>query len=445
MAVVGGAVAGAEMAGLLAERGVVTVVFEQNPRPYGKIEDGLPRWHVKLRHKEYETINAKLDHELVHFVPNTRIGEDIDFADLAREWGFSMVVLAHGAWRDRALPIDGADAYVGRGLTYQNPFIHWFNHYEESSYQGPAYTVHPGTIVVGGGLASIDVAKALQIEVARQALRERGHEVSVNEVELVGVGAMLERHGTSWEGIGRAPATIFYRRRIEDMPLLEIPDGADESRRAKFEATRCKLVAKATRKYGFTIRPLRRPAELIVANDRLTGLRFQPTEVRDGRVVDADAVLEDVHGPEMISSIGSIAEPLRGVPLRGESYDYTDPELGRLRGYDNVFSIGNVVTGRGNILVSRRHSLETAAVLIEQFLGLSDDGGHEGEQHLLQTPSEAGSPAGRRVAAWLGDQAPPSADTLASVLRKVEERQQVVGYPGDYRDWIATVSPPDMA
>ena len=32
-----------------AERGVRVVVFEMNPRPYGKIEDGLPRWHAALR------------------------------------------------------------------------------------------------------------------------------------------------------------------------------------------------------------------------------------------------------------------------------------------------------------------------------------------------------------------------------------------------------------
>jgi len=47
--VVGGAVAGAEAVAQLTARGIRCVVLEQNPRPYGKIEDGLPRWHVKLR------------------------------------------------------------------------------------------------------------------------------------------------------------------------------------------------------------------------------------------------------------------------------------------------------------------------------------------------------------------------------------------------------------
>ena len=123
VAVIGGAVAGAEVAGALAGRGVEVAVFEQNRRPYGKIEDGLPRWHVALREKEYETIGAKLSLPSVHFVPCTEIGRDVGFRELSDEWGFSGVVLACGAWRDRPLPIEGADAYVGRGLIYQNPFI----------------------------------------------------------------------------------------------------------------------------------------------------------------------------------------------------------------------------------------------------------------------------------------------------------------------------------
>jgi NADPH-dependent glutamate synthase beta subunit-like oxidoreductase len=115
VAIVGGATAGAEAAGLLAERGIPSVVFEQNSRPFGKIEDGLPRWHVKLRQKEYETISERLSRPGIHFVPLTRIDRDIDFRELATEWGFSAVLLAQGAWRDRPFPVDGAERYVERG------------------------------------------------------------------------------------------------------------------------------------------------------------------------------------------------------------------------------------------------------------------------------------------------------------------------------------------
>ena len=114
--IVGGATAGAETAGLLAARGATVVVFEQNTRPYGKIEDGLPRWHVKLRQKEYETVNQRLDHPNVHFVPLTRIGRDIDFRALTQEWGFTAVILALGAWRDPIRARRAAPASDGSGV-----------------------------------------------------------------------------------------------------------------------------------------------------------------------------------------------------------------------------------------------------------------------------------------------------------------------------------------
>src|ERR1700691_6650428 len=124
VAVVGGATAGAEIAHILAARGAQVVVIEQNPRPYGKIEDGLPRWHVKQRRDEYEEINRRLDHPNIHFVPLTRMGRDIDFNELREAWGLSAIVLTNGAWRDRPFPVEGADQFIDRGLVYQNRLIY---------------------------------------------------------------------------------------------------------------------------------------------------------------------------------------------------------------------------------------------------------------------------------------------------------------------------------
>ena len=179
VAVIGAATAGSEIARILAERGALVIVFEQNPRPYGKIEDGLPRWHVKQRNDEYEEINKRLDHPNIEYVPLTRMGRDIDFEELRTRWGLNVIVLTHGAWRDRPFPVEGADQFIDRGLVYQNPLIYWFNHYPEKTYDGPRYELTPGAIVVGGGLASIDVVKVLQIEMTLTALgrarHQRGH------------------------------------------------------------------------------------------------------------------------------------------------------------------------------------------------------------------------------------------------------------------------------
>src|ERR1051326_2264422 len=129
--VIGGGVAGSEAIAQLTANGIRTVCLEHNPLPYGKIEDGLPRWHVDQRLKEQEKIDAKINHEKVHYVPRVRIGRDLQFEKIYNEWKPSAVLLAYGAWKDRPLSIRGIDAYIGKGLVYQNPLVYWFNHYED--------------------------------------------------------------------------------------------------------------------------------------------------------------------------------------------------------------------------------------------------------------------------------------------------------------------------
>jgi NADPH-dependent glutamate synthase beta subunit-like oxidoreductase len=428
---------------MLAERGVIVVVFEQNPRPYGKIEDGLPRWHVKLRQKEYETINDRLDRPNVHFVPLTQIGRDLDFAELAEGWGFTSVILALGAWRDRPLPVAGADDYVDRGLIYQNPLIHWFNHSEERGYQGPHYELVDGAAVVGGGLASIDVLKVLQIETVRAELARRGIREDMLRLEHAGIPAVLAEHGLGWESLGLRGATLYYRRRIEDMPLIETPPEADAARAQRFAATRRKILEKAMQKYLFKSEPLRMPVGLVVDGGRLAGLRFQSTRIDDGRVVAVDGEVADVRAPLVISSIGSIPAPIPGIGQQGELYDYADRDLGRVRGYDTVFSTGNVVTGKGNIVASRKHSIEITTYVIEQFLGLGD--GHGGEEALFEGETAAARATAEKLSHRVASRPKLPSERIDAILRRVRDRQTAVGYDGSYRAWIAEVTPPDLA
>jgi NADPH-dependent glutamate synthase beta subunit-like oxidoreductase len=441
IAVIGGATAGAEVAERLAGEGAFVAVFEQNPRPYGKIEDGLPRWHHELRRKEYRTIDAKLAHSNVAFVPNTRIGRDVDFETLARSWGFHAVVLANGAWRDRPLPVDGADAYLGRGLVYQNPLIIWFNHAGEKDYQGPRFEAQDDVIVVGGGLASIDVAKALMLETTRMKLRERGIEESVLELEGKGIPKLLERHGLRFEDLGLRGCTLFYRRRIEDMPVVEAPERASDDRRAKVEGTRKKLLDKAMEKYRFRIEPLSAPDGLVVENERLVGMRFRRTRMEGGKPVGTDETFER-RGRYVISSIGSIPEAIPGIDMKGELFAFTDWDLGRLAAYPNVFSAGNVVTGKGNIVASRKHATHVAEQIVASFLGVGDDG-HAGEQAMLDGARDAAARLADGVAAQVASQPPHDAIALQQVRARVASRQQAVGF-ADYRTWIERVTPPDL-
>jgi len=443
MAVIGGAVAGAEIAATLAEHGVEVAVFDQNPRPYGKIEDGLPRWHVNLRHKEYKVIQKNLGHSGVHFVPLTRIGRDVDFRELVEEWGFTGVVLANGAWRDRSLPLDGADAYVGKGLIYQNPFVIWFNHAEEADYEGPRFEARDGALVIGGGLASIDVAKALMLETTRAALGERGVEIGVVELEVKGIPKILAANGLTWDELGLKGCTLFYRRAGEDMPLVEMPEGATEDRAAKVRNSRGKLLGKAMNKYLFRFEPLCMPDELIVENDQLVGLRFRRTEMKGGRPTPTDETFER-RGACVISSIGSIPEPIEGIEMKGELFEFIDWDLGRLEGFPTVFAAGNVATGKGNIIASRKHARFVSEPIIEAFLGLREDG-HSGEEALAGSAAQGNRETAKKIAGDIARQPPVTAEALETMRTRVSKRQAAVVYDGDFDAWIKKVTPPDFS
>jgi ferredoxin--NADP+ reductase len=244
----GGAVSGSEAAALCAERGILAVVLEQNTRPYGKIEDGLPRWHDKLRRQEYARIDQNLSKPGVLFVPRVTLGRDVMLPELAARPGVAAVLLANGAWRDRPLALDGVDRLQGKGFVYQNPFVYWFNHYEDNDYAGPAYGVEQGAIVVGGGLASVDVAKIINLELYRNALAQRGIAVSVVELEHAGIPKTLAAHQLTVEELGIEGATIYYRRRVQDMPIAFPKDSSPEQIK-RTELVREKMVKILGEKY----------------------------------------------------------------------------------------------------------------------------------------------------------------------------------------------------
>jgi NADPH-dependent glutamate synthase beta subunit-like oxidoreductase len=428
VAVVGGAVSGSVAAEMLAEKGIEVCVIEQNDRPYGKIEDGLPRWHHHQRRQEYARIDERLTKPSIHFLPRTKLGETLDFKVLTQEWGLSAVLLANGAWRDRPLPIEGGDAWVGKGVEYQNPFIYWFNHKQEKDFAGRKIEVTPGPIVFGGGLASIDCCKVCQLELYEQALRARGIEVDMLELEKKGIPETCKKHGIEDPAeLGVKDTLMFYRRRTVDMPLAQPPANATPEQMEKTIAARTKLLERAMDKYRFQVQDQTLPLEFVIENDHVVGVKTVRTEV-DGRKATPVPGTEGMTPTRLVvSSIGSVPEKIPGITMKGEYYTFKDWDLGIYDGVEGVFGVGNVVTGQGNIRASLMHSKQVAGYLTESyFAGAVGAGGAEAVgQHLAKK-----------------EPLPP--DQVERIRGLVKKHQQRVGYDGDYKAWIAKVTPPDL-
>ena len=372
------------------------------------------------------------------FRSQTRLGEDLSFSELTGKMGLTSVILATGAWRDRPLPVEGIDRFVGRGLIYQNPLVYWFNHYPESDFAGPQLDVPDAAIVVGGGLASLDVLKILNIEVFGRALRERGVEVEAVAMEHVGIAETLGAHGLSAEELGIKGCTLHYRRRMRDMPLAAVKDPTP-AQLEKLETTRARIMEKVMRKYLVRMEECCVPIAPIEDGGRLAGLVFRRTAVEDGRLREVEGSDFEARAPLVVSSIGSLPQPIEGIPIRDDLYEFDATEQGALRGVDGVFGLGNVLTGKGNIRDSRVNASVVAEHIIENLLGVSDT------PDAIDDVSDALHEEFRARSQPLVDQAlagaklPPA--RIAPILERVKRRWDAVGYAGDYRAWIEAHHP----
>lgn len=439
--IVGGAVSGSVAAEVFAKRGCEVVVFEQNDRPYGKIEDGLPRWHTKLRRQEYDKIDARLKHDRIHFVPRTRLGRDIDFEDLATSWGLSALLLANGAWRDRPLEVPGVDAYVGRGLVYQNPIIYWFNHKNEKAYAGPRHEIPDGALCIGGGLASIDVIKVIQLEIYERALRKRGVETTLAEMEHEGIAKLLEKKKIDRASLGVTGGTLIYRRRAEDMPLADTPANATPEQLAKAEGVRRKILEVCQRKFLFAFQERRLSQKAIAQGDRLVGVVASETRVEGRRAEPIAGTEHEIRAPLVVSSIGSVPDKIPGIKMKGETYMYKSWDTGEYDGLPAVWGLGNVVTGKGNIRDSFEHGDFVAKHVAESYLGVGETRDVEG----LTAPAETAAAArAESLHRHLAAAPPLQPDRVRAILGRVRDRQRAVGYEGHYAAWMAKVTPPDL-
>jgi len=433
IAIIGGSIAGSEAAFILAEKGFRVVVFDQKKLPYGKIEDGLPKWHIGLRDKEEKKIDERLSHPNIQFVPGVRLGRDTTLDELANG-GYSAVIIAIGAWLDRKLPVEGIDVLRNNGLIYQNDLLYWYNHRHEEGYNGPHYSLPDGTCVIGGGLASIDVVKMVMIEITQKALKkQKGVDVDLFTLEKKGVAKILEDNNTSLKELGIKGCTLFYRKTIKEMPLYP-RKGDSPADIEKAQRVTEKLLLNYQSKYLFNFEASCSPKSFEEKDGKLTGMTFQRVQNKDENgspeICKFDTAL-------VISSIGSLPEELPSIPYKG-SYLKTHGEFGhKIKGFENVFAIGNVVTGKGNIIDSKKHGREITGKIVEGHFSevkLEDPMESNYLNYFRKIEASVDSSLGAIVSELDRCEIHPDED-IKKIVKNIQELQQKVGFNGNYQQW----------
>jgi len=438
VAVIGGSISGSEAANLLAKKGFRVVVFDMNKLPYGKIEDGLPNWHINLRNRQIKNIDKKLDHPNIRFVPKTKIGNEIKFLDLLNNWGFSSIILANGSWKDRTLLISSIEKFLDKELIYQNSFINWFNHKHEHDFSGKNYFIKDGAVVIGGGLASLDVVKIVMIElVKKQLFVKKGIKVDLFTLEKDGIQKTLEKYLISFEELNIKKARLVYRRNAKDMPLKSPKDESKESIEAAKLVSE-KLLNKYIEKYFFDFIPSSVPINFSEENNKLTGVVFHHVTTINGKLQPINNSSFELKTEMLISSIGSVPEQLEGLEYEYSSLKMRSIADYHVAGFENVFAVGNAVTGRGNIQESKQHGKQMTALIIEKHL--TEDAL---EKWLTNFNNEIKAKVNEQVDGIFNEisklKLQPES-TLQGILTKTNEIHKKINYT-NYKDWVKSNTP----
>jgi ferredoxin--NADP+ reductase len=438
IAVIGGSISGSEAANLLAQNGFKVVVFEMNKLPYGKIEDGLPSWHISLRDRQQKEIDKKLNQENIRYVPQVKIGKDISFKDLVENWGFSAIILANGAWQDRTLNINGIEKFKNKGLIYQNDFIYWFNHKHEPNFDGNRYSLKDGAAVVGGGLASLDVVKVFMIELVREKLIELFNINSdVFTIEKYGIDKLLEEYNIAFEALKLKGATLVYRRTAADMPLKDPKDDTPENIKKAREISE-KLLNKYIEKFKFNFKPLSIPVDFIEEDKQFKGLVLQSVEVREGKIIPIENKTEILSTEMLVSSIGSLPEEIDGLQYEWSALKMRKDVEYHVFGYDNVFAIGNAITGRGNIQDSKQHGKKMTRKIIDHHL--TEDAFEKWLNNLNESIKEKVTDQMDSIIDKIKNRELQSVDIIQRIIDKTQELNNKNGFK-TYSSWIAQHTP----
>lgn len=189
VAVVGCGFVGSTVARLAAEAGATVLAIDKSPRPYGELESQVPSWLAATVGGLVGRIDENLAHENVVFVPRTEVGIDVSRDTLE---GLGALVETTGRLSVRRVPLPTHSAVISH-----SQLVAWFNRRGHPAFPGPAIGLPTQVAVVGDGLAAVDAARLLSLELHQRALLAKGHLIGIESLWYQGVRPAVRKLGVT--------------------------------------------------------------------------------------------------------------------------------------------------------------------------------------------------------------------------------------------------------
>lgn len=323
VAVVGAGPAGIYAADILSKTDLDVQIdlLERLPAPYGLVRYGVAPDHPRIK----GIINALykvLQKGAVRFIGNVDYGTDLSMADLRHY--YDAVIFATGAIRDADLNIPGIDLHGSFGAA---DFVSWYDGHPDVSRTWPLEARQ--IAVLGAGNVALDVARILVKHVDDLMVTE----IPDNVAEGLRSSPVTDVHIFGRRGPAQVKFTPLELRelgRVPDVDIVVYPEDFDfdeGSEEAIRSSNQTKQVVKTltdwtlreeserTASRRLHLHFLHRPAEILGADGRVTGLRTERTELNGDGSVRGTGTFEEFDVQAVYRAVGYFGSPLPDLPF----------------------------------------------------------------------------------------------------------------------------------
>ena len=140
----------------------------------------------------------------------------------------------------------------------------------------------------------------------------------------------------------------------------------------------------------------------------------------------------------LISSIGSTPEGIKGLNYDRSLLKMQEDSSFQVWGFENVFAIGNAVTGKGNIQESKKHGKQTTKLILDDYLT-----GDLFEEWLINQNSEIRNKTREQINSVYSEVSQMEVQSevkINEIVKRVESIYEKIGFV-DYEKWIKNKLP----
>ena len=168
-------------------------------------------------------------------------------------------------------------------------------------------------------------------------------------------------------------------------------------------------------------------------------LYSKKNKIEGGKLNSKEGETFTLNTPLLISSIGSLPDRITGLPYDGSTLEMENKNGYIVKGFTNVFAIGNAVTGRGNIQESKAHGTMMTNKIIDHHLE-KDDLFEEWLVNYNENLKSVVQEQIEEIDKEIRSKEIMPDEVIEGILDKTEALHEKIGYT-TYEKWIALKTP----